>query len=94
MEELSGGLTTSPRRSRAESYDERALKQFQNPIRVSHHHIQQQSLPVDPTWELHLKGEQTIDVVSEEETNVLVNRRGSQRLFRDAGVGMPLSGWM
>ena len=80
--ELAGGLT-SPRRSRAESYDERALKQFQGPIRSNHQQQQQLNLCVDPTWELDLKGEQTIDVVSKEEDCVFVNRRG-----RSASLGM------
>lgn len=80
IEELPGGLG-SPRRSRAESYDERALKQFQNPTRGTQH---QPNLRVDPTWELDLKGEQMIDVVSEEKTSSgFVNRRG-----RSASLGM------
>jgi hypothetical protein len=48
-EELPGGLT-SPRRSRAESYDERALKQFQSPIRDNHHHHHQQQPNALGNW--------------------------------------------
>ncbi|KAI2513668.1 hypothetical protein MHU86_808 [Fragilaria crotonensis] len=54
---------------------------FQNPTRGTQH---QPNLRVDPTWELDLKGEQMIDVVSEEKTSSgFVNRRG-----RSASLGM------
>ena len=71
-DEIPGGLA-SPRRSRAESYDERTLKQFQNSNRPSQQ--------VDPTWELDLKDDRTIDATGEEA--VFVRRRG-----RSASLGM------
>lgn len=72
-EEVIPEAFTSPRRSRAESYDERTLKQLQNSNRP---HPQ-----VDPTWELDLKGDRTIDAPEDEA--VFVHRRA-----RSASLGM------
>lgn len=63
----------SPRRSRAESYDERTLKQLQNTKRPN--------AQVDPTWELDLKDDRTIDAPEDEA--VFVRRRA-----RSASLGM------